>query len=42
VSILADAIGPKPNIELGIIADADHGFSGKERELAQVILGWLG
>ncbi len=42
VSILADAIGPKPNIELGIIADADHGFSGRERELAQVILGWLG
>ena len=40
VAILADAIGPKPNIELGIIGDADHGFGGKERELAQVILGW--
>lgn len=41
VAILAEAIGPKPNIELGIVGDADHGFGGKEHELAQVILGWM-
>ena len=41
VAILADAIGPRPNVELGIIADADHSFSGMERELARVILGWM-
>ena len=41
VAILADAIGPKPNIELAIMKDADHGFAGKERELAQVIVEWL-
>ncbi|HEX6158589.1 MAG TPA: alpha/beta fold hydrolase, partial [Thermoanaerobaculia bacterium] len=29
VEILADAIGPKPNVELAILADADHGFGGK-------------
>jgi pimeloyl-ACP methyl ester carboxylesterase len=39
VAALADALGAKPNVELAIIADADHGFSGKERELAAVILG---
>ena len=42
VQILADAIGPKPNIELAILADADHGFGGREQELAEVILRWLG
>lgn len=42
VAILADALGPSPNIELAILADADHGFSGKEDELAEVILGWMG
>jgi pimeloyl-ACP methyl ester carboxylesterase len=41
VRILADAIGPKPNIELGIIEDADHGFGGREEELARVIGNWM-
>lgn len=41
VAILADALGPSPNIELAILADADHGFSGKEEELAGMILGWM-
>lgn len=41
VAILAGAIGPKPNVELGIVAGADHGFSGREAELARLILAWI-
>lgn len=41
VEILAGAIGPKPNVELAILEDADHGFGGKEEELAGVIVRWL-
>jgi pimeloyl-ACP methyl ester carboxylesterase len=41
VGILADAIGPKPNIELAIMEDADHGFGGREQELARIIIDWL-
>jgi pimeloyl-ACP methyl ester carboxylesterase len=41
VEILADAIGAKPNFELAIMADADHGFGGREGELADVILRWM-
>jgi len=41
VSILADALGPKPNFELAIMADADHGFGGKEGELAALITEWI-
>jgi pimeloyl-ACP methyl ester carboxylesterase len=40
VAILADAIGPKPNIELTIMAGADHGFHGREREVAELIGDW--
>jgi len=42
VAILAEAIGPKPNIELAIIEDADHGFSGKEEEVGELIVEWMG
>ena len=42
VEILADAIGPKPNVELAVLAGADHGFGGYERELSRLILDWLG
>lgn len=42
VEILADAIGPRPNIEIAVMEDADHGFGGQERELADVIIRWLG
>jgi predicted alpha/beta-hydrolase family hydrolase len=42
VSILAEATGPKPNIELAVMGDADHGFGGQERELARVIVDWIG
>jgi pimeloyl-ACP methyl ester carboxylesterase len=41
LAALADALGPKPNVELAIMADADHGFAGKEEELAQVIARWM-
>lgn len=40
VAVLADALGPKPNMELAILADADHGFGGWEGELAEVIVQW--
>ncbi len=41
VSILADAIGPKPNFELAIMEGADHGFSGREGEVAALIGDWI-
>ena len=41
VEILADAIGPKPNFELAIMAEADHGFGGREAELAALITDWI-
>ncbi|MBV9476566.1 MAG: alpha/beta fold hydrolase [Acidobacteria bacterium] len=40
VAILADITSAQPNVELGIIADADHGFGGKEAELADAIVNW--
>ena len=42
VSILAEAIGAKPNFELAVMGEADHGFGGHERELARVIADWIG
>lgn len=39
VSILAEVAGPKT--ELAILAGADHGFSGVERELGEVIVRWM-
>lgn len=42
VAILADAIGDRPNVEIAVMRDADHGFGGKERELADLIVRWLG
>lgn len=42
VEIVADAVGPKPNIEIAVLEDADHGFGGREGELARVIIDWLG
>jgi pimeloyl-ACP methyl ester carboxylesterase len=41
VSILADAIGPKPNFELAIMKGGNHSFSGLEEELAELIVNWL-
>jgi pimeloyl-ACP methyl ester carboxylesterase len=39
VEILAEHAGP--NFELGILEDADHGFGGKEEELATLIIDWI-
>jgi len=39
VAILADVAGP--NCELAIVQDADHGFGGKEEELAALIIDWI-
>lgn len=41
VRILADALGAKPNAELVIMEDANHGFSGHEHELGQLVAEWL-
>jgi pimeloyl-ACP methyl ester carboxylesterase len=41
VEILAEQVGAKPNFEFAILEDADHGFGGREHELAQLILAWL-
>ena len=40
VAILDEALGPKPNIELAIMKDADHGFRGREEDLARIIVEW--
>lgn len=41
VAILADALGARTNFELGILKDADHGFTGREEELARLIIDWM-
>jgi pimeloyl-ACP methyl ester carboxylesterase len=41
VAVLAEALGPKTNVELAIMADADHGFGGREEELTGVIVEWM-
>jgi pimeloyl-ACP methyl ester carboxylesterase len=41
VSILDEALGPKPNMELAIMKDADHGFSGREKDLGTVLVEWI-
>jgi pimeloyl-ACP methyl ester carboxylesterase len=42
VAILADAVANQPNFEIVTVADADHGFGGKEKELGELIAGWIG
>ena len=41
VAILAEALGPRPNAEIAVMADADHGFGGREGELAELIVRWM-
>lgn len=41
VEILAEAIGAKTNVEIAVMADADHGFGGREEELVEVVLRWM-
>ena len=38
VAILADVVGK--NFELGILKDTDHNFTGREEELARLIIDW--
>ena len=40
VAVLSEVAGP--NVELAILEDADHGFSGREAELGELIANWLG
>ena len=40
VGILADVVGV--NVDLAIMKDADHGFSGREGDLGTVIVEWMG
>ncbi|HET7436677.1 MAG TPA: alpha/beta fold hydrolase [Thermoanaerobaculia bacterium] len=41
VAVLAEAIGANEKIELAIMRDADHGFGGREVELAALIERWM-
>jgi hypothetical protein len=41
VAALADAVGAKPDFEIVVIKDADHGFSRKEAELGRLMADWL-
>jgi len=41
VATLADAVSEQPNFETVVMADADHGFSGREVELGTLIADWL-
>ena len=41
VAALADALAAKPNIEIAVLGGADHGFSGRESELAELIANWM-
>lgn len=41
VAALADAIGPQPNFEFAVMKNADHGFTGYERELGGLIGDWI-
>jgi pimeloyl-ACP methyl ester carboxylesterase len=41
LAILEEALGDKSNIELAVMGDADHGFSGMEEELGQALVRWM-
>ena len=41
VASMAKALGPKENFEFVIVEGADHGFSGREEELATLIADWI-
>ena len=41
VSLLATAVGPRPNFEFVIVEDADHGFRGHEEELGALVANWI-
>lgn len=39
VEILSEVVGPR--VELAVMKDADHGFTGREEELGEVIVRWI-
>jgi pimeloyl-ACP methyl ester carboxylesterase len=39
VATLAENVGP--NAEIVVMRDADHGFTGREEEVAKLIAGWI-
>ena len=41
MSVLAGVVGQNPNFELVLVKDADHGFTGREEEIGNLISGWL-
>jgi pimeloyl-ACP methyl ester carboxylesterase len=41
VAALADALAASRNVEIAIMSDADHGFSGRERDLGRLLVSWL-
>ncbi|HEX7707273.1 MAG TPA: alpha/beta fold hydrolase [Thermoanaerobaculia bacterium] len=41
VAALAEAVGAKTNVEIAIMSAADHGFSGRERDLGRLLVSWL-
>ncbi|HVS32944.1 MAG TPA: alpha/beta hydrolase [Thermoanaerobaculia bacterium] len=41
VATLADAVADQPNFETVVMSGADHGFSGRERELGELMAAWL-
>jgi pimeloyl-ACP methyl ester carboxylesterase len=41
LAVLAQAVREQPNIEIAMMKDADHGFSGREEELGSTIAGWV-
>ena len=41
MEVLADAVGSKPNFEIVLVKDADHGFRGRDEDLARLIIRWL-
>ncbi len=41
VAALAEALGSRPNFQLAVMKDADHGFGGRETELAALLADWI-
>ena len=41
VEVLDDAVREKPNFEIVVMKDTDHGFARREHELAELIVAWL-
>lgn len=42
MSALSAVVGDKPNFEIALVKDADHGFTGREHLLGRLIVSWLG